>query len=100
MKFYIITGYPAITKYERMAFIMTRTNWEEEFTEVDREHIELLRKDRKEQLRKIAMQLILNLDKAEWLRSTVVFLAELQDMELKDSRDNYSLVKKGGVDND
>ena len=78
---------------------MTRTNWEEKFTEVDRECIELLRKDRKEQLRKIAMQLILNLDKEEWLRSVVIFLAELQDMELKDSCDNYSLVKKGDIDN-
>lgn len=25
MKFYIITGYPAITKYERMAFIMNKS---------------------------------------------------------------------------
>lgn len=93
----IIAYFPELRKED---FIMARTNLEEEFTEVDREHIELLRKDRKEQLRKIAIQLILNLDKTEWLRSTVVFLAELQDMELKDIRDNYSLVKKGGVDND
>ena len=99
MKFYIIIGYPAIKKYERMT-IMARTKWREEFDRVSKEHNELLRTNRKEQLRKLAMELVLNLDNESWLRSVVIIMARLQDKELKDEYDNYSIVTKDGVIND
>ena len=46
------------------------------------------------------MELVLNLDNESWLRSVVIIMARLQDKELKDEHDNYSIVTKDGVIND
>lgn len=76
---------------------MARISWKNEFDKLDEEYMELLRSARKEQLRKLAVELVLDFDNEKWLRNAVVFMATMQDKKLKDERDNYSLVAKEGV---
>lgn len=76
---------------------MARISWKNEFDKLDEEYMELLRSARKEQLRKLAVELVLDFDNEKWLRNAVVFMASMQDKKLKDERDNYSLVAKEGV---
>lgn len=76
---------------------MARISWKNEFDKLDEEYMELLRSARKEQLRKLAVELVLDFDNEKWLRSAVVFMASMQDKKLKDERDNYLLVAKEGV---
>lgn len=76
---------------------MAKISWEKEFDRLDVEYMELLKSARKEQLRKLAMELVLEIDNEKWLKNAVIFMATIQNKELKDGIDNYSLVAKEGV---
>nr|DAV33886.1 MAG TPA: hypothetical protein [Caudoviricetes sp.] len=76
---------------------MAKISWEKEFDRLDAEYMELLKSARKEQLRKLAMELVLEIDNEKWLKNAVIFMATIQNKELKDGIDNYSLVAKEGV---
>lgn len=100
MKFYIITGYPAITKYERMAFIMARINWKEEFEKADEENIILYHEQKKEKLRKIIIGLALEMDDEKGLRNIATFIASYNDKRIIDTVGGFRLENKikGGVE--
>lgn len=76
---------------------MSERKYEREFGDFDREYLQLMRETRKEQLRKLAIELSLEIDSEYWLRSVVIFMATMQGKKLKDERDNYSLVLEGGA---
>lgn len=76
---------------------MDKINYEYEFDKLENEYIELLRNERKSQLRKLTMELAFEIDNEQLLRNVVVYMATLQYKKLKDERDNYFLVPEGGV---
>lgn len=77
---------------------MDKINWEEEFNKTDAEYMNMLHKARKEQLRKIGIELIVNANDERELKFIVNLMAKLQNKQLIDKLDEYSLVAlKGGV---
>lgn len=67
---------------------MARINWREEFDKVDEENMRLLCECRKEQLRKIIMQVVLYLD------NIAIFAAATNDMSVERVMGGYELTSK------
>lgn len=78
---------------------MARINWEKEFDRSDAENTKLLRMVRNEQLRKLALELTLEISDEKLLRNIVTFMASLQGKRLSDGTDGYSLIAKEGAAN-
>lgn len=76
---------------------MARINWREEFDKVDEENVRLLCECRKEQLRKIIMQVVLDCDNEKYLDNIAVFAAAMNDKSVRRVMGGYELTSKGKV---
>lgn len=66
-------------------------------TKKDRMELETLRNGRKNQLRGIISQLSCETENESILRAIAITLATTQNKALKDERNVYSIIEKGGV---
>lgn len=76
---------------------MARIKWREEFDKVDEENMRLLCECRKEQLRKIIMQIALDCDNEKYLDSIAAFAATMNDKSIRRVMGGYELAPKGKV---
>ena len=76
---------------------MARIKWREEFDKVDEENMRLLCECRKEQLRKIIMQIALDCDNEKYLDSITAFAATMNDKSIRRVMGGYELTPKGKV---
>lgn len=74
---------------------MARINWREEFDKVDEENMRLLCECRKEQLRKIIMQIALDCDNEKYLDNIAIFAAATNGMSVERVMGGYELTSKG-----
>ena len=74
---------------------MARINWREEFDKVDEENMRLLCECRKEQLRKIIMQIALDCDNEKSLDGIAAFAATMNDKSVRRVMGGYELTSKG-----
>lgn len=73
---------------------MARINWQKEFDKVDEENARLLCECRKEQLRKIIMQVVLECDNEKYLDNIAIFTAAMNDKSVKRAMGGYELISK------
>lgn len=73
---------------------MARINWKEEFDKVDEENMRLLCECRKEQLRKIIMQVVLDCDNEKYLDGIAAFAATMNDKSVRRVMGGYELTSK------
>lgn len=74
---------------------MARINWREEFDKVDQENMRLLCECRKEQLRKIIMQVVSDCDNEKYLDGIAAFAATMNDKSVRRVMGGYELTSKG-----
>lgn len=76
---------------------MARINWREEFDRVDEENMKLLCESRKEQLRKIIMQLAFGMEDEQGLCNVATFMASYNDKRINRVMGGYEVKAKEGV---